>query len=225
MLAGTNQSHRPGKPHAHIRPARAQFREDGPKLPSSSRLSPHTSIHAPVDSSNGCVVTAHRFERPRALRSPSHGLPSPALQPIPARDLRADLNSTTPSCCRSGSGVSACLLRTEPRRRFVWNNVTPHGFTGSAIRRIRVGRHHNHPQDHSPAFPEGDENSGRLVAALGERHVTEVSLMVSKRAGLRARAEITTGGLLSVAALVSTILLSTAVLVHVASNAAGSRRR
>ena len=50
----------------------------------------------------------------------------------------------------------------------------------------------------------------------------EVSLMVTKDAGLRARAEITSGGLLAVAGLVSAILLSTAVLVHVAVRA--SRR-
>lgn len=47
-------------------------------------------------------------------------------------------------------------------------------------------------------------------------HRAEVSLMVTKDVGLKARAEITSGGLLAVAGLVSAILLSTAVLVHVA---------
>ncbi len=47
-------------------------------------------------------------------------------------------------------------------------------------------------------------------------HLAEVSLMVTKDVGLKARAEITSGGLLAVAGLVSAILLSTAVLVHVA---------
>lgn len=88
-----------------------------------------------------------------------------------------------------------------------------------------MSRHHKHLHgDSRPAQPD-DETPSRLDAALGQRHIADVSLMVSKRAGLKARAEITTGGLLSVAALVSTILLSTAVLVHVARDAAWSRRR
>jgi hypothetical protein len=41
-------------------------------------------------------------------------------------------------------------------------------------------------------------------------------LKVAKDAGFSAKAEITNGGLLSIAVLVSSILLSTAVLVHVA---------
>ncbi|PYE38801.1 hypothetical protein DFI02_1382 [Rhizobium sp. PP-F2F-G20b] len=52
----------------------------------------------------------------------------------------------------------------------------------------------------------------------------EVSLMVTKDSGLRATAEITNRGLLSVAVLVSSILLSTAALVHVAATAKGRRR-
>jgi hypothetical protein len=88
-----------------------------------------------------------------------------------------------------------------------------------------VSRHHKHLHDQRPALLQDDDGSSRLATALGQRHIADVSLMVSKRAGLKARAEITTGGLLSIAALVSTILLSTAVLVHVARDAAGSRRR
>ncbi len=53
-------------------------------------------------------------------------------------------------------------------------------------------------------------------------HSADVSLMINKDAGFKARAEITNGGLLAVAGLVSAILLSTAVLVHVAVTA--SRR-
>ena len=49
-----------------------------------------------------------------------------------------------------------------------------------------------------------------------QRQRAEVSLMVRPDAGFRARAEITNGGLLSIAVLVSSILLSTSVLVHVA---------
>lgn len=51
---------------------------------------------------------------------------------------------------------------------------------------------------------------------LEQRQFAETSLMFSKRAGFRARAEITNGGLLSIAVLVSSILLTTTVLVHVA---------
>jgi hypothetical protein len=51
---------------------------------------------------------------------------------------------------------------------------------------------------------------------LAQRQRAEVSLMVRKEAGLRARANISNGGLLSIAALVSSILLTTTVLVHVA---------
>lgn len=54
-----------------------------------------------------------------------------------------------------------------------------------------------------------------------QRHRAEVSLMVRPDAGFRAKAEITNAGLLFVAILVSSILLSTAVLVHVA---VGDRR-
>lgn len=40
--------------------------------------------------------------------------------------------------------------------------------------------------------------------------------MLGRDAGFKARAEITNGGLLSIAALTSSILLTTTVLVHVA---------
>lgn len=51
---------------------------------------------------------------------------------------------------------------------------------------------------------------------LAQQQRAEVSFKATKEAGLNARAEITNGGLLSVAVLVSSILLSTAVLVHAA---------
>jgi hypothetical protein len=51
---------------------------------------------------------------------------------------------------------------------------------------------------------------------LSERQKAEVSLKVTRDAGFSAKAEITNGGLLSIAVLVSSILLSTAVLVHIA---------
>ncbi|KQS64605.1 hypothetical protein ASG39_11725 [Rhizobium sp. Leaf371] len=65
-----------------------------------------------------------------------------------------------------------------------------------------------------------------IGATFGGRDIqrAEVSLMVKKDSGLRATAEITNRGLLSVAVLVSSILLSTAALVHVAATAKGRRR-
>ncbi len=74
-----------------------------------------------------------------------------------------------------------------------------------------------------------DDSDGELVKSgkdgpelpttprfLSERQKAEVSLKVTRDAGFDAKAEITNGGLLSIAVLVSSILLSTAVLVHVA---------
>lgn len=55
-----------------------------------------------------------------------------------------------------------------------------------------------------------------LRAFLAQQQRAEVSLMVGRNAGFKAKAEITNGGLLSIAALVSSILLTTTVLVHVA---------
>jgi hypothetical protein len=49
-------------------------------------------------------------------------------------------------------------------------------------------------------------------------------LAFSETAGFKASTRLTNGGLLSIAALVSTILLSTAVLVHVATRDAHSKR-
>ncbi|MET3858566.1 hypothetical protein [Rhizobium sp. OAE497] len=46
---------------------------------------------------------------------------------------------------------------------------------------------------------------------------------LTKNAGLRASVDVSSGGLLSIAALVSSILLSTAVLVHVATRDARSK--
>jgi hypothetical protein len=61
-------------------------------------------------------------------------------------------------------------------------------------------------------------------AFLNDRQRAEVSLAVTKDSGLSAKAEISNGGLLSIAVLVSSILLSTAVLVHVATRDAARRR-
>ncbi|WP_276120076.1 hypothetical protein [Pararhizobium qamdonense] len=68
------------------------------------------------------------------------------------------------------------------------------------------------------------KHQGPRVSPMREVQRAEVSLMLTKHSGLRAEAEITNRGLLSVGALVSSILLSTAVLVHVAV-LAGRRRR
>ena len=62
-------------------------------------------------------------------------------------------------------------------------------------------------------------------AFLSDRQRAEVSLSLPKDSGLTAKAEISNGGLLSIAVLVSSILLSTAVLVHVATRDASRPKR
>jgi hypothetical protein len=76
-------------------------------------------------------------------------------------------------------------------------------------------------QEPGPPSPAPADPSGR--SWLTERHSAEVSLMVNKEAGFRARAEITTGGLLAVAAIVSAALLGSAVIVQAAVQ--GRKRR
>jgi hypothetical protein len=66
--------------------------------------------------------------------------------------------------------------------------------------------------------------AGENVPFLAQRQHAAASFMFSKNAGFKAKADITNGGLISIAALVSSILLSTAVLVHVAVRD-GKRRR
>jgi len=66
--------------------------------------------------------------------------------------------------------------------------------------------------------------SVRDRAFLNQRQRAKVSLAFTDTASFTASARITNGGLLSIAALVSTILLSTAVLVHVATRDANSKR-
>jgi hypothetical protein len=68
------------------------------------------------------------------------------------------------------------------------------------------------------------KDDGAPPVSMYEVQRAEVSLMVTKDCGLRATSEITNRGLVSVAALVSSILLSTAVLVHVAVIADRRRR-
>jgi hypothetical protein len=57
----------------------------------------------------------------------------------------------------------------------------------------------------------------------GERQRAEVEISFTKNVGLRASVDVSSVGLLSIAALVSSILLSTAVLVHVATRDARSK--
>jgi hypothetical protein len=59
---------------------------------------------------------------------------------------------------------------------------------------------------------------------LGGRQHPEVSLTAAQTAGFKAWAQIMNGGLLSIPAPVSSILLSTTELVHVATRDANSRR-
>jgi hypothetical protein len=76
--------------------------------------------------------------------------------------------------------------------------------------------------DTSVASSATDARSG-TIPAHGERQRADVEIRVSKDAGLRASVDVSSGGLLSIAALVSSILLSTAVLVHVATRDARSK--
>lgn len=69
----------------------------------------------------------------------------------------------------------------------------------------------------------GSSARAGLIPAHGERQRAEVEIRVSKNAALRASVDVSSGGLLSIAALVSGILLSTAVLVHVAARDARSK--
>jgi len=57
----------------------------------------------------------------------------------------------------------------------------------------------------------------------GDRQRAEVEISFTEKARLRASVDVSSGGLLSIAALVSSILLSTAVLVHVATRDARSK--
>jgi hypothetical protein len=70
------------------------------------------------------------------------------------------------------------------------------------------------------ALPDCSRDGG----FLNQRQRAKVSAAFTETAGLKASARINNGGLLSIAALVSTILLSTAVLVHVATRDANSKR-
>jgi hypothetical protein len=76
--------------------------------------------------------------------------------------------------------------------------------------------------DTSVGISATDGRSG-LIPAHGERQRAEVEMRVTKDAGFRASFDVSSGGLLSIAALVSTILLSTAVLVHIATRDARSK--
>lgn len=75
-----------------------------------------------------------------------------------------------------------------------------------------------------PASDGGAASRTRLPA-LAETQHAKVQLRFGNSARFKARADITNGGLLSIAVLVSSILLSTAVLVHVAVRDSKSRWR
>lgn len=65
-------------------------------------------------------------------------------------------------------------------------------------------------------FKEASDPRWSQERCLAQRQRAEISLMFGSNAGLRASADISNGGLLSIAALVSGVLLTTTVLVHVA---------
>jgi hypothetical protein len=67
---------------------------------------------------------------------------------------------------------------------------------------------------------DGDDDTKSQVQVLPasqERQRAEVEVMVTHGVGFRAKVDLTTGGLLSITALVTGILLSTAVIVDVAT--------
>lgn len=74
------------------------------------------------------------------------------------------------------------------------------------------------------ALSNHEDDNSASPAFLSDRQRAKVSLSLPKDSGLTAKAEISNGGLLSIAVLVSSILLSTAVLVHVATRDAARRR-
>jgi hypothetical protein len=80
----------------------------------------------------------------------------------------------------------------------------------------------NQTLDRSAASSAIETRAGS-IPPHGGRQRAEVEISVTKNARLRARVDVSSGGLLSIAALVSSILLSTAVLVHVATRDAQSK--
>ena len=66
------------------------------------------------------------------------------------------------------------------------------------------------------AFENVSHSGGSLNQFLADRQTAEASFMLTKNVGMKAKVDISSGGLLSVTALVSGILLATSVLVHVA---------
>ena len=80
----------------------------------------------------------------------------------------------------------------------------------------------DHPLDKSVAGSAIEARAGSIPTRV-ERQRAEVEISFTKNAGLRASVDVSSGGLLSIAALVSSILLSTAVLVHVATRDARSK--
>jgi hypothetical protein len=76
--------------------------------------------------------------------------------------------------------------------------------------------------DKSVASSAIDARAGS-IPPHGVRQRAEVEISFTKNARLRASVDVSSGGLLSIAALVSSILLSTAVLVHVATRDARSK--
>lgn len=87
--------------------------------------------------------------------------------------------------------------------------MSERALTSIPQREVDAGHSHD-------ASLEPPDRIGRSTRFLADRQTAEASLMFTKETGFRARADISNGGLLSVAALVSSILLTTSVLVHVA---------
>jgi hypothetical protein len=80
----------------------------------------------------------------------------------------------------------------------------------------------DHSFDRSVAGPATDALA--RPGPIHGRQKADVEISFTKDARIRASVDVSSGGLLSIAALVSGILLSTAVLVHVATRDAKSQR-
>lgn len=69
-----------------------------------------------------------------------------------------------------------------------------------------------------------DRSTGGFRSFLADRQTAEASFMLTKDAGFKSRVDVSNGGLLSIGVLVSGILLTTSVLVYVATRGAGRSR-
>ncbi len=79
-------------------------------------------------------------------------------------------------------------------------------------------------ESNEPSFLQPVQGEDAVSSSMSsDRQRAEFQIKVRSGAGLRASVDVSNRGLLSIAAVVSTIILSTAVLVHVATRDARSK--